>query len=117
MVLEGKVALVTGAGRGIGKAIALHLARGGADVAVADIDQDTAEQTSIDIRELGRNSIAIKVDLGDTDDMERMVSDAASTNTSFTTLEDPLMVSDPTPANMITFCPTLEVPLMVSDPP
>ena len=78
MILEGKVALVTGAGRGIGKAIALHLARDGADVAVADIDEDTAEQTSIDIRELGRNSMSIKVDLGDPDDMERMVSDAAS---------------------------------------
>lgn len=78
MVSQGKIALVTGAGRGIGKAIALHLARDGADVVVADIDENTAEQTSIDIRELGRNSTALKVDLGDQDDMEGMITDAAS---------------------------------------
>ena len=44
--IEGKIALVTGAGRSIGRAIALRLAREGARVAVADIDRDGAESDS-----------------------------------------------------------------------
>ena len=73
MMLENKVALVTGAARGIGRAIALALAGGGADVAVADINGEAVEDTSIAVRELGRRSVAIQADVGDLDDIDRMV--------------------------------------------
>ncbi|MEO8229968.1 MAG: SDR family NAD(P)-dependent oxidoreductase [Chloroflexota bacterium] len=54
--LSGRRALVTGAGRGIGRAIALRLARAGADVAVNDLDPATAERTATEIRGLGRTA-------------------------------------------------------------
>ena len=59
---DGQAALVTGGGRGIGKEIALRLARGGADVAVADINSDWAEATAAEIRALGRKSHAAAAD-------------------------------------------------------
>ena len=73
MQLEDKVAIVTRAGRGMGRAIALQLAGEGADVAAADIDGASAEQTSAAVRELGRRSLAIKADVGELADIDRMV--------------------------------------------
>ncbi len=73
MVLEGKIALVTGAGRGIGEASAIELAKAGADVAIADIDAAPADETSGKIRALGRRSVAVQADLGDLADIDAMV--------------------------------------------
>ena len=67
--------MVTGAGRGMGRAIALALATVGANVAVADIETETVESTNIAVRELGRRSIAIQADVGNLDDIDRMVKD------------------------------------------
>ena len=75
MTLDSKVALVTGAGRGMGRAHALALAEAGANVAVADIDGKAVEATSIAVRELGRRSVAIQVDMGNVDDIDRMVKE------------------------------------------
>jgi NAD(P)-dependent dehydrogenase (short-subunit alcohol dehydrogenase family) len=63
MELEGQVAVVTGAGRGIGKAIALRFANEGADIAVVDIDRDTATATAEAIRELGRTALVRTTDV------------------------------------------------------
>lgn len=77
-MLEGKAALVTGAGRGIGRAIALTLARYGADVAVNySGSREQAEKTVEEIREMGRNAVAIQADVSKADDCERMFQEAA----------------------------------------
>ena len=77
MDLEGKVALVTGAGQGIGKASALLLANHGADVAGADINAETVEETCAEIRAMGRRSIAIQADMGSLADVDRVVTETA----------------------------------------
>ena len=71
--LTGKVALVTGAAQGIGKAVALVLARNGADVIVSDINLEKAEETVKEIEASGRNAMAIRVDVANSGDVERMV--------------------------------------------
>lgn len=63
MELRGKTALVTGAGRGIGRAIALALAREGADVGVADINRETAEAVAAEIEKLGGRALALPADV------------------------------------------------------
>lgn len=63
-MLEGKKALVTGAGRGIGRAIALTLAAYGADVAVNySGSEQAAQQTAGEIRALGRRAVALQADI------------------------------------------------------
>ncbi|MYB42666.1 MAG: SDR family oxidoreductase [Chloroflexi bacterium] len=79
MQLEDKVAIVTGAGRGMGRAIALQLAREGAHVVAADIDAASAEQTSSAVRELGRRSLAIEADVGELADIDRIVQQTVET--------------------------------------
>jgi len=71
MLLKGRVALVTGGARGLGKADALALAEAGADVVVADILD--AEKTANDIRFMGRKSLAIKMDVTDMAEVEEGV--------------------------------------------
>ncbi len=63
--LTGNNAAITGGGRGIGRAIALLFAREGANIAVVDRDVSAAEATTADIRALGRSAIAVRVDVGD----------------------------------------------------
>jgi 3-oxoacyl-[acyl-carrier protein] reductase len=71
--LAGKVALVTGAAQGIGKAVALLLARNGADIAVSDINLEKAEETAKEVQTLGRKALATKVDVATLSDVEKMV--------------------------------------------
>jgi sorbose reductase len=72
--LDGKAALVTGAGRGLGRAFALGLAEAGADVAVTDIDPVTAGRTAAEVRGLGKQSLAIRADASSVADASAMVA-------------------------------------------
>lgn len=63
--LTGRVAFVTGAGRGIGRDVVRTLARAGADIVAADIDPVTAEDAAAEIRSAGRHATAIAVDVTD----------------------------------------------------
>jgi meso-butanediol dehydrogenase/(S,S)-butanediol dehydrogenase/diacetyl reductase len=74
MELEGQAAIVTGAGRGIGRAIALELAELGADVAVAELDAEGAERTAEEVRALGRRAVAIPTDVTRQADLDAMTS-------------------------------------------
>lgn len=76
MKLKDRVALVTGAGRGIGRAIALALAREGADVVINDIELKGAEDVAEEIKSLGRTSMAIEADVSDSAAADRMVQEA-----------------------------------------
>jgi len=73
--IEEKVAVVTGAGQGIGREIALALAEYGAHVAVVDINIDSAKETAELVKSKGVDSIALKCDVGDLKDVERCVSE------------------------------------------
>src|SRR5438067_4968661 len=73
MALEGRAAIVTGAGSGLGRAIALQLAREGADVAAADLNVDAAHETAATIEALGRRGLAAGVDVTDRAAVRNMV--------------------------------------------
>lgn len=63
MGISGKVALVTGAAQGIGKAIALRLARDGADIALVDLNQEKLDAVTADVRALGRRAVTFIADV------------------------------------------------------
>lgn len=75
MDLSGQMALVTGAGQGIGKACALAMAKAGSDVAVVDINADSVKETAAAITALGRRSVALRADLGSVADIDRMIAE------------------------------------------
>ncbi len=74
--LQAKTALITGAGRGIGKATVLRLAQEGADIVAADLDLSEAEETAVAARKLGRKAIAIAGDLSRPEEVYAMVDKA-----------------------------------------
>ena len=76
MKLEGKVALVTGSGRGIGREIALKLASEGANVVVNDLDAAPAEETVAEIKAMGRKAIACAGSVTEKGFAERFVNTA-----------------------------------------
>ncbi len=76
--LKNKISYVTGGARGIGKSVALGLARSGADVAVVDIDMKTAEGVVREIEALGMRSMAVSCDVTDPADVSAMVEKIVS---------------------------------------
>ncbi len=78
MKLAGRVAIVTGAGRGVGRGIALELALNGANVVVADLNLDTAEAVADEIDSLERNALPLLVDVTVQSQMCAMVAKAVT---------------------------------------
>lgn len=72
MTLEGKVALVTGGGSGIGRGTAVRLARDGANVCIADIDMDGAAETASMVREFGRDAITVRANVASKPQVQEM---------------------------------------------
>jgi NAD(P)-dependent dehydrogenase (short-subunit alcohol dehydrogenase family) len=78
MELSGQVALVTGAGQGIGKAAALALAAASADTVVTDINEASVQETAAAIAATGRRTLAIRADVGNLAEIDRMVTEAVA---------------------------------------
>ena len=72
MELGGQTAIVTGAGRNIGRAIALELAGMGADVVVAEVDRASGERTAEEVRKRGRKALAVPTDVTRLADLQAM---------------------------------------------
>jgi len=73
MILNGKIALVTGAAQGIGRDIALGLAADGADVAICDVNLEAAQKTAADIEAKGRKSLALKANVASSAEVTTMI--------------------------------------------
>lgn len=76
MSIDGKVALVTGAGQGIGRAIALRLARDGAAVAIVDLQDEKTAAVADEVRKLGRQATTFRADVSNRDDVYAAVEHA-----------------------------------------
>ena len=74
MQLEGKRVLITGAAQGIGKSIALLMAKEGADLAISDINLELAINTAKEVESLGRKAVAIEGNVADSKSADEMVS-------------------------------------------
>jgi meso-butanediol dehydrogenase/(S,S)-butanediol dehydrogenase/diacetyl reductase len=76
MELDGQVAIVTGAGRGIGRATALELARMGATIVVAEVDKGNAERTAGEVRAAGRSALVVPTDVTSRESLQAMTERA-----------------------------------------
>jgi meso-butanediol dehydrogenase / (S,S)-butanediol dehydrogenase / diacetyl reductase len=103
MQLVGKSAIITGAGRGIGRATALRFAREGADVLVPDLDLGASQQTAGAIAALGRKGVSMQADLTRLTDIQGMVEtalrefgkiDILVNNAGITQVRDPLLLTE-----------------------
>ena len=72
MNLTDRIAIVTGAGQGIGEAIAMRLARAGANIAIVDLNMEQAEKVAARVRETGRKSLAVRCDVSKATDVTAM---------------------------------------------
>lgn len=83
MSIKGKVALVTGAGQGIGRAIALRLAGDGANIAIADLNEDPMKAVADEVRAIGRKTTTVRADVSKRDDVFAAVDHAENELGSF----------------------------------
>ena len=79
MRFQGKVAIVTGSGKGIGKAIVQKMALEGAFVTVTDLNKETCEETAMEINQSGGKAIAIEGDVSKSEDARRIVEETIET--------------------------------------
>jgi 3-oxoacyl-[acyl-carrier protein] reductase len=101
--LAGKVALVTGSSRGIGRGIALALAAAGADVAVHYIHRaDEGRETEARIREMGRRSISLQADVASAEEIVRLVRGVEEQLGSIDILVNNAAIGQPLPIEAIT---------------
>lgn len=77
MLLENRVAVITGAANGMGKAMALRFAREGSDIAVVDLKFDGAQMVAEEIRSIGRKAVAIKADISKGKEIKSMIEESA----------------------------------------
>lgn len=84
MLLENKNAIVTGSAQGIGKSIALALAKAGANIVVSDVNMEEAEKTAKEIEALGRKALSVKCNVADAAEVSELVK---KTQETFPTLD------------------------------
>jgi FlaA1/EpsC-like NDP-sugar epimerase len=84
ILLTDQVAVITGGGGGIGRAIALAYAAVGADIVIADIVPERCEETAARVRELGRRALGVPTDVTHTDQIRALI-DAATRNSAAST--------------------------------
>ncbi len=103
MRLAGKSAIITGGGRGIGRATALMFAREGADILVPDLDLAASQETADEIRALGRKAVPLQVDVTQAADIQRMIEtalrefgkiDILVNNAGITLVREPLTLTE-----------------------
>ncbi|MDV2911508.1 (S)-acetoin forming diacetyl reductase [Pediococcus acidilactici] len=99
---KSKVAMVTGAAQGIGKAIALRLAQGGFAVGVADLKAAVAQQVADEINDRGQTAIAVEVDVANRDDVFKAVSQVSDQLGGFDVLVNNAGLGPTTPIETIT---------------
>jgi len=78
-MFEGKTAVITGAARGIGQAIAWNLARGGADIVLCDIKEDWLAETAEGVKKAGRKVWCFELNVTDADAVQKAFNDIADT--------------------------------------
>lgn len=96
MMIEGDTALVTGAGNGIGRAIAGELAANGLDVVIADVDRDGMEETASLVESHGRRAVSLHTDVSDETSVEETVESAIETFGSIDVLVNNAGIAGPT---------------------
>lgn len=77
MKLTGKIAIVTGASQGIGRAITLRLAREGANLVIGDIDVEAAEKVAREVRDGGTEALVVKVDVTKAEEVNKVIGEIA----------------------------------------
>jgi NAD(P)-dependent dehydrogenase (short-subunit alcohol dehydrogenase family) len=76
--LDGRTAIVTGSGSGIGRGIALEMANAGANIVVAELRKEAGEETAAAVRKLGGNALVVETDVTSEDSVSRMMAAALS---------------------------------------
>ena len=102
MASNGKVAMVTGGGQGIGEAISKRLANDGFAVAIADLNLDNANKVVSDIEAAGGKAIAVKTDVSDRDSVFAAVNEAADKLGGFDVIVNNAGLGPTTPIDTIT---------------